>query len=292
MTVVDLRPSELAEHLADRVVSATERHLAIARDWWPHEYVPWSQGRSFDEEPYDETASRLTPPIRAAVQLGLLTEDNLPAYHRELGRAFGDDEPWRTWTDRWTAEEGRHAIALRDYLIVTRAIDPVELEQDRMATVSAGFRAPDKDLLRTMAYVSLQELATRISHRNTGRLSGDAGLDALLARIATDENLHMVFYRDLVSAALEVDPAAMLEALAVELATFAMPGAGVPQFRRRAAQVARAGIYDLRIHRDEVVTPLLRHWDVFGLTGLDARGEQARDGIAAVCAELDRRVDR
>lgn len=292
MTVADVRPSELTEHLADRVVSATERHLGIARDWWPHEYVPWSRGRSFDEEPYDDGASPLTPPIRAAVQLGLLTEDNLPAYHRELGRAFGDDEPWRTWTDRWTAEEGRHAIALRDYLIVTRAIDPVELEQDRMATVSAGFRAPDKDLLRTMAYVSLQELATRISHRNTGRLSGDAGLDALLARIATDENLHMVFYRDLVSAALEVDPAAMLEALAIELATFAMPGAGVPQFRRRAAQVARAGIYDLRIHRDEVVTPLLRHWDVFGLTGLDARAEQARDGIAAVCSELDRRVAR
>jgi len=292
MTVVDVRPSDLTEHLADRVVSATERHLAIARDWWPHEYVPWSEGRGFDEEPYDESASRLTPAVRAAVQLGLLTEDNLPAYHRELGRAFGDDEPWRTWTDRWTAEEGRHAIALRDYLVVTRSVDPVALEQDRMATVSAGFRAPDKDLLRTIAYVSLQELATRISHRNTGRQSGDPGLDALLSRIATDENLHMVFYRDLVSAALEVDPASMLEALAVELATFAMPGAGAPQFRRRAAAVARARIYDLRIHRDDVVAPLLRHWDVFGLTGLDARAERARDAIAAVCTELDRRVAR
>jgi acyl-[acyl-carrier-protein] desaturase len=29
---------------------------------------------------------------------------------------------------RWTAEEGRHAIVLRDYLTVTRNVDPVALE--------------------------------------------------------------------------------------------------------------------------------------------------------------------
>jgi acyl-[acyl-carrier-protein] desaturase len=226
------------------------------------------------------------------VQLNLLTEDNLPAYHRELNRAFGDDEPWRAWVDRWTAEEGRHAIALRDYLIVTRSVDPVVLERERMATMSTGFRAPEKNMLRTLAYVSLQELATRVSHRNTGKLSGDAGLDRLLARIATDENLHMVFYRDLIAAALETDPGATLTAIASELETFAMPGASAPQFRRRAAVVARAGIYDMKVHREEIVEPLLRYWGVFELTLLDAAAEQARDRIAAFCAELDRRIER
>jgi acyl-[acyl-carrier-protein] desaturase len=290
MTVLDVRPSELTEVLETRLAVATDRHLSVAKEWFPHEYVPWSEGSDFDGAPYDETQSRLAAPIRAAVQLNLLTEDNLPAYHRELNRAFGDDEPWRTWVDRWTAEEGRHAIALRDYLIVTRSVDPVVLERERMATMSTGFRAPDKDMLRTLAYVSLQELATRVSHRNTGKLSGDAGLDRLLARIATDENLHMVFYRDLIAAALEADPAATLTAIATELETFAMPGAGAPQFRRRAAIVARAGIYDMRVHREEIVEPLLRYWGVFDLTGLDAPAEQARDRIAGFCAELDRRI--
>ena len=292
MTVTDVRAPALMEHLTDRLVGATERHLGLAREWFPHEYVPWSEGVDFADVPYDEARSRLAPAVRAAVQLNLLTEDNLPAYHRELTRAFGDDEPWRTWVDRWTAEEGRHAIALRDYLVVTRCVDPVVLERERMATVQAGFRAPEKDMLRTLAYVSFQELATRISHRNTGRLSADPGLERLLSRVATDENLHMVFYRDLVAAALETDPAAMLTAVADEMAGFVMPGASAPGFRRRAAAVARAGIYDLAVHRQDVLEPLLRHWGVFELTGLEAAAEQARDRIAGICAVLDERIAR
>lgn len=292
MTVLTLRPTELTEALEARLATAAERHLSVATEWFPHEYVPWSEGRDFTDEPYDEAQSPLPAAVRAAVALNLLTEDNLPAYHRELNRAFGTGEPWRVWVDRWTAEEGRHAIALRDYLTVTRSVDPVALERERMATMCTGFRATEKDMLRTLAYVSLQELATRVSHRNTGRASQDAGLERLLARIATDENLHMVFYRDLVAAALDVDPAAMLGALAVELETFTMPGAGAPQFRRRAAVVARAGIYNMTVHRDDIVEPLLRYWAVFERTGLDPAAEQARDRIAAFRAELDRRIAR
>ncbi|GAC1442157.1 MAG: acyl-ACP desaturase [Mycobacteriales bacterium] len=292
MTLTAVRPSDLTEVLTSRLATATDRHLSVAKEWFPHEFVPWGEGRGFDEAPYDEQASPLSPAVRAAVQLNLLTEDNLPAYHRELNRAFGDDEPWRVWVDRWTAEEGRHAIALRDYLVVTRSVDPVVLERERMATMSSGFRAPDKTMLRTLAYVSFQELATRVAHRNTGRLSGDPRLERLLTRIATDENLHMVFYRDLCAAALCVDPAAMLTAIADELETFSMPGSVAPQFRRRAAVVARAGIYDMKVHREDIVDPLLRYWGVLDLPELPAAGEQARDRIVAFCAELDQRIAR
>lgn len=282
----------LHEHVTERLEQAVHRHLAVAQDWQPHTYVPWDQGRDFAALPWEETQSRLSAPVRAAVALNLLTEDNLPGYHGELARIYGSSEPWRAWLDRWTAEEGRHAIVLRDYLLVTRAVDPVALEQDRMATVSSGFRAPDKDMLRTIAYVSLQELATRVSHRGTGRLSQDPLLDRLLSRIATDENLHMVLYRDLAQAALEVDPAAMLRAIVDEVAGFSMPGTGIPGFTRRAAVVARAGIYDLQVHRDDVVLPLLRYWRVFELTDLPPDAEAARDELSAVLAELDRRVSR
>ncbi len=236
----------LAEHLTTRLEAAVDRHLAVAQDWLPHEYVPWDQGRDFAELPWEEAQSRLAAPVRAAVALNLLTEDNLPGYHGELARIYGASEPWRHWLDRWTAEEGRHAIVMRDYLLVTRAVDPVALEQDRMATVSGGFQAPDKDLLHTVAYVALQELATRVSHRSTGRLSEDPGLDKLLTRVATDENLHMVLYRDLAQAALEVDPAAMLRAIVDEVAGFAMPGSaspaspgGLPSSRRPASTTCR-----------------------------------------------------
>ena len=42
-----------------------------------------------------------------------------------------------------------------------------------MATMQAGFDSGGKPLLHACAYVSFQELATRVSHRNTGRYCED-----------------------------------------------------------------------------------------------------------------------
>jgi acyl-[acyl-carrier-protein] desaturase len=39
--------------------------------------------------------------------------------------------------NRWTVEENRHGIAPRDYLIVTRALDPIALEQARIEQMTA-----------------------------------------------------------------------------------------------------------------------------------------------------------
>lgn len=43
--------------------------------------------------------------------VNLLTEDNLPSYHREIATRFGRDGAWGTWVGQWTAEEGRHSIS-------------------------------------------------------------------------------------------------------------------------------------------------------------------------------------
>ena len=102
---------------------------------------------------------------------------------------------------------------MRDFLLVTRAVDPVELERGRMRQMELGYSSAgpdgvDKTQLEVIAYVSFQELATRISHRNTGSFTEDPLAERLLARVAADENLHMIFYRDLVAAALESAPSA------------------------------------------------------------------------------------
>jgi acyl-[acyl-carrier protein] desaturase len=271
------------------------RHLASAEDWMPHEYIPWRQGRNYaglGGEPWSADQSRLSPIARTAMELNLLTEDNLPSYHAELIQTFGRQGAWGVWVNRWTAEEGRHAACIRDYLLFTRGVDPGRLEQARMATLQAGWDSGGKPVLHAFVYVSFQELATRISHRNTGRYCDDPVAERLLARIAMDENLHMIFYRDLVTAALEIAPSQTLRAIADEVAGFAMPGSVVPGFARRAIQIARAGIYDLRIHHDDVIMPLVRHWRVFEITGLDADGEQARHDLAAALAALDARATR
>ena len=259
------------------------RHLATAKAWNPHDYIPWSRGRDFallggqDWAPED---SHLDEVSKAAMIVNLLTEDNLPSYHREIALRFGPDGAWGQWVGQWTAEEGRHSIAIRDYLVVTRGVDPVALERGRMLHMAAGYDSGDKSLLEALAYVSFQELATRISHRNTGRASGCPVADQLLTRVSTDENLHMVFYRNLVNAALDIEPNTTVQAIAREVINFQMPGSTMPGFAENALTIAKAGIYDLRSHLDDVLRPVLRFWRVFEREDLDGEGARARDQLA------------
>ena len=270
-----------------------DRHAKVAQEWFPHDFIPYRLGRDFDKEPWTPDQPRLTGVAQTAFEIGLLTEDNLPSYHRLIHGMFGKgDGAWINWVGRWTAEEGRHAIVLRDYLMVTRNIDPILLERGRMAQLQQGYDHDSPDTLRGLAYVAFQELATRIAHRNTGRYSDDPVADKIMVRIAADENLHMVFYRDILAAAIELQPSAAVQAIVAEVLAFEMPGAGIPGFMRKAAAIAKAGIYDIRVHRDEVLMPILRHWRIFELTGLDAAAEAARETLVQHLAALEASAQR
>src|SRR4026208_1793628 len=238
------------------------------RGWFRHGSTRYRLGRDFDKEPWTPDQPRLTGVAQTAFEIGLLTEDNLPSYHRLIyGMVGKGGGAWINWIGRWTAEEGRHAIVLRDYLTVTRNLDPVALERGRMRQLRQGSARDSVDTLRGLAYVAFQELATRISHKNTGRYSQDPVADRIMNRIAADENLHMVFYRDILGAAIKIQPSRAVCAIVEEVLAFQMPGAGIPGLLRKAAAMAKAGIYDLRIHRDEVLLPIIQQWRIFELTG-------------------------
>jgi acyl-[acyl-carrier-protein] desaturase len=283
----DRAEAALLAEIEPAVAKLVDRHLSVAKEWFPHDFIPYSQGRDFDKEPWTPDQPRLTGVAQTAFEVNLLTEDNLPSYHYLIRAVFEKgDGAWKNWVHRWTAEEGRHAIVIRDYLIVTRNIDPIMLERGRMQTVQLGYGRP-MPVLRVLAYTSFQELATRVSHQNTGRYSADPVADRIMSRVAQDENLHMVFYRDALSAALEVAPSEVVKAIAAEVLTFEMPGAGITGFIRKAAKMAEAGIYDLRIHHDDILWPLLRHWRVFERTDLDPEAEHARENLARFLGKLD-----
>ncbi|UBU17209.1 acyl-ACP desaturase [Nonomuraea gerenzanensis] len=283
--------TELLHALEPVVEVELNRHEKVAKEWFPHEYIPWSEGRNFDGiyggEAWEEGHSKIPEAARVSLIVNLLTEDNLPSYHHEIATTFGRDGAWGTWVHRWTAEEDRHGTALRDYLTVTRAVDPVALERARMAHMESGFMTEYDTMLQQLAYVSFQELATRIAHRNTGRASGEEGCERLLARIAADENLHMLFYRNLLKAAFELDPNQTMRAVTDVVTTFQMPGQGMDGFARKAMIIANEGIYDLRLHLDDVLMPVLRQWSVFDKTGLDAEGEKAREELSEFLAKAD-----
>jgi acyl-[acyl-carrier-protein] desaturase len=278
------------EPVAERLL---DRHLAATKEWFPHEHVPYGRGRDYDGEAAwspdqaDLGGAEINDAVRSALYLNLLTEDNLPYYFRDIEKMFGADGAWGTWARRWTAEEGRHSMAIYGYLMVSRAVDPVELERGRMAQVSRGIAPAPDGVLEAMVYVTLQELATRISHRNTGRLLNDPAGYAVMARVATDENHHFLFYRDLATAAFELDPSAMVMAIEQQVAKFAMPGVGIPGFDQHAAAVARAGIYDLAIHHDQILVPVvLRHWDIESVTHLSPEGEASRERLVKQIARI------
>ena len=277
--------ARLIRDLEPAVAVEFERHIEMQKNWYPHEYVPWSEGRTFagplNGDAWEAKDSRLSSIAQDSLVLNLMTEDNLPSYHTEIAIAMGRDGAWGNWIERWTAEENRHGIVMRDYLMATRGVDPYELEDLRMAHMALGYQTPyQTDMLHTVAYVSFQELATRISHRNTGRISNDPICESMLQRIALDENLHMIFYRNLLGKAIDLEPNAAMRAIADVVSNFAMPGVGMPGFGRKAVQIALAGIYDLQQHLDEVVAPVLRAWNVFERDDFTGDGAKAREELA------------
>jgi acyl-[acyl-carrier-protein] desaturase len=142
-------------------------------------------------------------------------------------------------------------------------------------------------MLDALVYVTFQELATRVSHRNTGRACQEPIADQLLRRVSADENLHMIFYRGMGAAALDVAPDQAMHSICRILKNFQMPGFSIPNFRRNAVKIAVGGIYDLRQHLDDVVLPVLRYWRIFERDDFTGAGAQNRDELAAFIADME-----
>ena len=299
----DLTDLHLLHELEPVAEKYLNRHLTMTKEWNPHDYIPWSDGKNFyalgGQDWYPEE-SKLSEVAQVAMVQNLLTEDNLPSYHREIAMNFSMDGAWGTWVNRWTAEENRHGIALRDYLVVTRSIDPVELEKLRLEQMTRGFSPGQnqqgdlfaESLFDSVVYVTFQELATRISHRNTGKACNETVADQLLARVSADENLHMIFYRDVSEAGLEIAPNQAMKSLHRVLRNFKMPGYTVPEFRRKAVIIAVGGVYDPRVHLDDVVMPVLKKWRIFEREDFTGEAARMRDDLALLVEELEEACDK
>ncbi|MGB0969456.1 MAG: acyl-ACP desaturase, partial [Mycobacterium sp.] len=142
-------------------------------------------------------------------------------------------------------------------------------------------------LFDSVVYVSFQELATRISHRNTGKACDETIADQLLARVSADENLHMIFYRDVSAAGLDIAPNQAMKSVHKVLRNFRMPGTTVPEFRRKAVIIAVGGVYDPRIHLNEVVMPVLKKWRIFEREDFTGEAAWMRDDLGLLIEELE-----
>lgn len=288
---------EVLNALAPAVVRETEAHKARRKLWFPNDLMP-ADAQAGPERELEVAAMRdaardLPDVVRVALALNLLTEEGLPHFHRLIAVYFGKESPWSDWNNMWTAEEDRHGCAMRDYVRDARIFDMRALEVMQYQYIKAGFEPEwQQDPYRLLAYTSLQEKATQMSHANTGRLAAgrEPVLQRLLAHVAGDESRHYQFYRAVFGEILGADTERALDSLLKVTLGFAMPGHNIAGFSEMSEVLGRGGVFGTR-HYQSIVEELLEFWGIAALTGLSAHAQHSQERLMKIPARLARMAD-
>ena len=252
--------SALTLELEPVVAENLTRYLATADEWYAHDYVPFDQGENFaflGGQDWDPSQVTLPRDVVDALEIMLITKDNLAGYHRELVEHFILEDKWGRWLGRWTAEENLHAIALREYLVVTRNFDPTADEEVRVAHVMRGYRADSYTQIETLVFMALYERAHAVYMRNLEAGITEPVLKRLVGRIATDEERHEEFFHNLVAHCLQRYPDQTIGAIVRRSAGLGVVGGDILEYTDKLRVVAEAGIFDrdaaLKVASDRIV---------------------------------------
>jgi acyl-[acyl-carrier-protein] desaturase len=224
-----------------------DRHLETEKLWFAHDFVPFDQGENYaflggrDWEPSQVTLPKV---ITDACEILLIDKDNLAGYHRELVEHFILEENWGQWIGRWTAEEHLHAIALRQYFVVTREVDPTASEHVRFDHVSLkGYRADHFSQVETLVFMAFFERARAVYCNNLAAQIEEPVLAGLITHIARDEERHEEFFANLVAHCLGYTRDETIAAIAARAAELPVVGADIEAYQDKVQNVAEAGIF-------------------------------------------------
>lgn len=223
------------------------RHVATEELWYAHDFVPFDKGENFaflGGTDWDESSVTLPKPVTDALEILLIVKDNLAGYHRELVEHFILDDKWGRWLGRWTAEEHLHAVALRNYLVVTREIDPSANEDVRVEHVMKGYRADKLSQIETLVFMSFLERAHAVFSRNLQAQITEPILASMVGRIAKDEERHEEFFSNLIAHCLTTKRDETIAAIASRAAAFEPIGADIDAYADKVRVVAESGIFD------------------------------------------------
>jgi acyl-[acyl-carrier-protein] desaturase len=230
--------------------------------WYAHDFVPFEQGEDFaflGGMDWDPSQASLPAVITDACEILLIGKDSLAGYHRELVEHFILEDKWGRWIGRWTAEEHLHAIALREYLIVTREIDPDANESVRMTHVQKGYRADRYSQVETLVFMAFYERACAEFCRNLADKTDEPVLKGLIGRIAGDEERHEEFFANLITHCLDYVPEETVAAIAARAAELKVVGADIDAYADRQAGIAEAGIFGPD-HLRRVISDRISAW--------------------------------
>src|ERR1700754_675420 len=239
-------PNALILELEPVVDENLNRHLESEDIWFAHDYVPFEQGQNFaflGGQDWDPSQVTLPKHITDALEILLIEKDNLAAYHREFVFSFILEEKWGRWLGRWTAEEHLHAIALRNYLVVTREIDPAANEDVRVEHVMKGYRADTYTQIERLVFMAFFEREHAVFCRNLEARNTEPALKGLIGRIARDEERHEEFFANLVTRCLAYRRDETIEAIARRAAELGVVGGDIDAYKEKVAKVEDAGIF-------------------------------------------------
>ena len=286
--------TEVLSYLESNVKEWIKDHIEKRKLWFSSDFLPADEKMNDNQEKnikqLRDRSRGVKDEVRVAVALNLLTEEGLPHFHRLIAQHLGDRSFWSKWNNMWTAEEDRHGAAIRDYVRDARLFSFREVELMQFHYIESGFNPDwDKDPYKVFVYTTLQERATQVSHKNTGKLAGqdEPLLNGILSNIAADEAKHYTFYRNVFKEVLKLDPNRAMLSAADIMPAIDMPGISMPNFRDMADVVRRIGIYGPRDYK-KIVEEAIKFWEIELITGLNDLAQKAQEKILSIPKRLEK----
>lgn len=304
---------EVMNHV-ERFVS--EKLSVFLRDpevnWQPSDYTPdLSSEEGFEAlRELREEAERLPEEALVILVGDMITEEALPSYSSWISTLEGVGvmgEPqtaWGAWNRAWCGEENRHGDLLNRWLYLSGRVNMREVEISIQHLIrDGGDTGNDNDPYRTFVYTSFQEIATRISHLNVGKIARSVGAEKLYqlsAKIAGDEQRHARAYKYFIAKIMEVDTnEALLAFHDMMKKKITMPAMYMRErggqigdtFKKFEAVATRSGVYTGWDYVT-ILEDLLKDWDIAHLSGLSPAAAKAQDYLCGLPARYRKLLSR
>ena len=286
----------------------------IESNWQPADLLPDARNPEFIAEinEIQELAKEMDYDLLTVLIGDTITEEALPTYETWLMDIEGINQQynennsngWSKWIRGWTAEENRHGDLLNKYLFLCGRVDMREMEVTTQHLINDGFDiGTGRNPYKNFVYTSFQELATNISHRRVASLVKKTG-NTLLAKIngiiAADEARHASAYSDFVKRIFELDPSQMMTSFEDMMRRkIVMPAHFMRQSGDKVGELwshfsdaaQRTKVYTAQDYIN-ILSSLIKDWDIDKITDLNEAGEKARDYIMALPNRLQNITNR